>query len=173
MPERRNVAKPPADLVHGIDFWEIGWDRCRWPLTPIVPISDFKFCGQPVSCGSWCSVHADRAHRDRQPSGAALAPVRAPPQPTLAPAPLPTAPLVVALERCGIEEARELVTQMLAAPRLSDRVGMWIKIEAKLRTAAVGRRRLRALAWEFISSADARPHVDLVHGTGSPGQAGR
>jgi hypothetical protein len=182
---RCRIAEKPADLEPGVGFFDIGWDGCRWPMTEVVPISDFKFCGRRVSCGSWCSVHADQAiqprqPRGRQPSGAAtaeLADVRPPqmkvskkdvdargkrghdaggptsPSPDATPRSLPTpaAPLVLALERCGIKEARDLVTRMLAAPRLSDRVRIWITIEVKLHGAAIGQ--LRAIAWQFMNGS--------------------
>jgi hypothetical protein len=66
---RRRIAEKPADLEPGVGFFDIGWDGCRWPMTEVVPISDFKFCGMRVSCGSWCSVHADLAIQPRQPRG--------------------------------------------------------------------------------------------------------
>src|SRR6266404_1254364 len=61
MPERRYIAEQPADLVYGVGFWAVRRDQCRWPLTDILPISDFKYCGAKVVRRCWCAIHAAQA----------------------------------------------------------------------------------------------------------------
>jgi GcrA cell cycle regulator len=67
-----NIAKREADdrLVSGasaVSLLDAQWHKgepsqCRWPLTEIIPISEFRFCGAPVVQGcSWCAGHLRRA----------------------------------------------------------------------------------------------------------------
>ena len=67
MPERRYIAEQPADLVRGVGFLAVRRDQCRWPLTDILPISDFKYCGAKVVRRCWCAIHADQALRPNLP----------------------------------------------------------------------------------------------------------
>jgi hypothetical protein len=67
MPERRYIAEQPADLVRGVGFLAVRRDQCRWPLTDILPISDFKYCGAKVARRCWCAIHAAQAFRPNQP----------------------------------------------------------------------------------------------------------
>ena len=45
---------------HGIGFFAIRDGRCRWPMTDVQPLSDFRFCG--VKCdGVYCAHHTRRS----------------------------------------------------------------------------------------------------------------
>ncbi len=163
MPKRR-IAEQPADLEPGVDFWAVAWNGCRWPLTAVSPISDFKFCGAKVAHRCWCVLHAGQAFQAHLPKlKPASTPCRQPSQakkvaPTRAPRPpIPAPPLVLALQGSGFapHEATDIIRRMLAAPRLSDRLAVWMEVETKLRAAprdrsAPGRRQLRALAAQLI-----------------------
>jgi hypothetical protein len=157
MLERRYIAEQPADLVHGVGFWAVRRDQCRWPLTDILPISDFKYCGKEVVCRCWCAVHADQALRPHPPKSkqpAAASPLQGekrsapPPQPTLtsestpAPAAIEHAAVTCrcrdrslqALQRAGFEadEAHDIVARMLAAPCPSAQLAVWRSIEPRV-----------------------------------------
>src|SRR5216684_4770311 len=67
MLERCHIADQPADLVRGVGFLAVRRDQCRWPLTDILPISDFKYCGAKVARRCWCAIHAAQAFRPNQP----------------------------------------------------------------------------------------------------------
>jgi hypothetical protein len=160
MPEPRHIAEQPADLVHGVGFWAVRRNQCRWPLTDILPISDFKYCGAKVVRRCWCADHVAQAFNEgviTVQAGVQVAPDSTPASPPLpgpaSPAAIEQAPVtacrcVLALQRWGVDpdEAGDIVARMLAAPRLSDRLAIWVGIEPRLRRA---RRDLRNLAALF------------------------
>jgi hypothetical protein len=62
MPQRRATAEQLDDDEQPVAFFDIRYGQCRWPLTDIVPISDFRFCGRECVAGlSWCEEHAELA----------------------------------------------------------------------------------------------------------------
>lgn len=44
----------------GVGFWDVARGACRYPLAWPVGIYDFRWCGRPAVCGSWCDEHASR-----------------------------------------------------------------------------------------------------------------
>jgi len=60
-PRRRQIAALREPLVGGVGIFDVCWGDCRWPMTEVSPISDFRYCGAPVVDRCWCSVHADVA----------------------------------------------------------------------------------------------------------------
>lgn len=66
MPQRRATARQLVDLQEPVAFFDIRYGQCKWPLTEVVPISDFRFCGRECLAGlSWCAEHARLAVQER------------------------------------------------------------------------------------------------------------
>lgn len=55
------VDLPEENLV-GIPFMRANETSCRWPLGDSTNLSDFRFCGEHIVFGSYCSHHAGIAY---------------------------------------------------------------------------------------------------------------
>src|SRR5260221_8625338 len=61
--KRRRNAEPPTE---GVDLWAIGAGQCRYPITELGSIYDFKLCGRECVAGSaWCAEHAQMTLQPR------------------------------------------------------------------------------------------------------------
>jgi hypothetical protein len=56
----RQAADEAAAQTGGIPFMEIGNGKCRWPLTEVKPLADFRFCGAKCD-GVYCAPHTRRS----------------------------------------------------------------------------------------------------------------
>ena|ERR1700730_8673635 len=56
----RQAEDEAAAQTSGISFFAIKDKLCRWPLTEVNPISDFRFCGAKCE-GVYCAYHTRRS----------------------------------------------------------------------------------------------------------------
>lgn len=55
----------PEHSEAAITLFDIGFNKCRWPLNDVNPIQDFRFCGAKCE-GSWCPAHEARVWAGRR-----------------------------------------------------------------------------------------------------------
>jgi hypothetical protein len=59
MSARRATVVDELSGQQPVGFWDIKYGQCKWPLTEVVPLSEFRFCGRQCVAGlSWCPEHA-------------------------------------------------------------------------------------------------------------------